>query len=195
LPDATNNLTATTRSLDLGCGSAPELPDAGVQVGLDIDLPSLQASRRLYPQVHFVCGDGEQLPFRDGTFDAVVSRVALPLMNLNAAIPEISRVLKPEGRATLNLHQFGFAWRDFLRRVRSGHPQAIIGGLWAMVNGCIFHFFGRTLRFPFSRRFYDSFQTYSSMTRILHNHGFSGRVIEAYVIKTWKREEPRRDIS
>ncbi|HKI25070.1 MAG TPA: class I SAM-dependent methyltransferase [Candidatus Sulfotelmatobacter sp.] len=179
----------TTRSLDLGCGAAPELPDAAVQVGLDIDLPSLQRSRKLYPQVHFVCGDGERLPFRDGVFDAVISRVALPLMNLNAAIPEISRVLKPDGRATLNLHQFGFAWRDFLRRLRSGHPKAAVGGLWAMLNGCVFHFFGRTLRLPFSRRFYDSFQSYSAMTRILRKHGFQGSVVEAYVIKAKKRED------
>jgi SAM-dependent methyltransferase len=195
LPDATKNQTAPTRSLDLGCGSAPELPDAEVQVGLDIDLRSLQESRKFSPQVHFVCADGERLPFRDGVFDAVISRVALPLMNLNAAIPEMSRVLKPEGRATLNLHQFGFVWRDFLRRVRSGRPQAIVGGFWAMVNGCIFHFFGRTFRFPFSRRFYDSFQTYSGMSRILRKHGFTGRVNEAYVIKTRKREEPKREIS
>ena len=180
--------TDKTRSVDVGCGAAPELPSADVQVGLDIDLPSLRQNQEAHPHLHFVCGDGEHLPFCDGSFDAVISRVALPLMNLNAAIPEISRVLKPGGRASLNLHHFGFTWRDLLRRVRTGHPRAVIGGIWAILNGCIFHFFGRTFRLPFSRRFYDSFQTYSSMTRILRDHGFSGRVVEAYVIKAQKAD-------
>ena len=161
-----------------------------MQVGLDIDLHSLEQTRKSHPNAHFVCADGERLPFRDGVFDAVISRVALPLMNWNAAMPEISRVLKPGGRATLNLHHFGFTWRDFLRRVRSGRPQAIIGGVWAIVNGCLFHFCGRTFRLPFSRRFYDSFQTYSGVSRILRKQGFSGRVVETYTIKAQKAEKP-----
>lgn len=148
-----------------------------MQIGLDIVFHLLRQNRELYPHVHFVCADGERLPFRDSAFDVVFSRVALPLMNLNAAIPEISRVLKPGGGATLYLHHFGLAWQDLLRRVRSGRPRAMIGGLWAIFNGFIFHFFGRTLRLPFSRRFYDSFQTYSGMTRILRQQGFSGRVV------------------
>jgi len=55
-----------------------------------------------------------------------------------------------------------------------------------MVNGCIFHFFGRTLRLPFTRRFYDSFQTYTSMRGLLMKEGFSDKVVEAYVIKAQK---------
>jgi ubiquinone/menaquinone biosynthesis C-methylase UbiE len=189
LTNPENHQAGPKRSLDLGCGRAPELPSAQVQIGLDIDLPSLLSSRASYPQAHFVCGDGECLPFRDGAFDTVVSRVALPLMNLNAAIPEISRVLKLDGEAILNLHHFGFAWHDLLRRVRTGRPRAMIGGLWGIVNGCIFHWFGRTLRLPFSRHFYDSFQTYSGMTRILRREGFSGSVVQAYTIRAQKSEK------
>jgi ubiquinone/menaquinone biosynthesis C-methylase UbiE len=183
--------TDKTRSLDVGCGAAPDLPAADVQVGLDISLSSLRQCQQLYPHAHFVCGDGERLPFRDGAFDALVSRVALPLMNLNAAIPEMSRVLKPSAPAILNLHHVGFAWRDLLRRIRTGRPAAIAGGLWALFNGCVFHVFGRTLRLPFTRRFYDSFQTHSSMKRILRRHGFSDRVVD--VIKARKLDgEPDR---
>ncbi|MGB2603159.1 MAG: class I SAM-dependent methyltransferase [Candidatus Sulfotelmatobacter sp.] len=188
-PFKTTSRADKTRCLDVGCGPAPDLPEAEVQVGLDIELASLRHNRKRYPDAHFVCGDGERLPFRDGAFDIVVSRVALPLMNLNAAIPEISRVLKPGGCVSLNLHHFGFALRDLLRRMRGGHPRAIIGGLWAIFNGYIFHFFGLTLRQPFSRRFYDSFQTYSGMSRILRQQGFSGSVVEGYVIKAQKAEE------
>ena len=175
------------RSLDVGCGSEPAFPPAELQVGVDIDLNSLIECRRMHPSGHYVCADGERLPFRDGAFDSVISRVALPLMNLNAAIPEISRVSKPGGQVTLNLHNFGFAWRDFLRRIRSGHPKAMVGGGWAIANGLIFHFFGRTLRLPFSKRFYDSFQTYSGMKRLLREQGFAGPVTDYYVIKAQKQ--------
>ena len=177
------------RSLDMGCGDAPELLPAEVQVGLDISLPALQQVRKRFPHAHFVCGDGECLPFRGGAFDAVISRVALPLMNLNAAIPELSRVLKPEGRATLSFHHCGFAWRDLLRRIRSGHLRAMIGGVWALVNGCLFHLFGRTLRLPFSGRFYDSFQTFSRMERFLRANGFSGRIWDRYLISAHRSAE------
>jgi hypothetical protein len=47
-----------TRSLDVGCGSVPNLDPAEVQVGIDIDFTLLLQSRRLYPKAHFVCGDG-----------------------------------------------------------------------------------------------------------------------------------------
>lgn len=175
-----------TRSLDLGCGRKPVFPPAEVQVGLDIDLDSLIESQRLHPTALFVCGDGERLPFRDGVFDSVISRVALPYMNLNAAIPEISRVTKPGGQVTLNLHSFGFAWRDFWSRIRSGSLRAIVGGGWAVANGLMFHFFGRTIRLPFSKHHYESFQTYSGMKRTLRKQGFDGLITAAYVMKTRK---------
>jgi SAM-dependent methyltransferase len=178
-----------TRSLDIGCGSKPELPPAHVQVGLDVDFSSLLQSRHLFPHVLFVCADGERLPFRDSTFDAVTSRVALPLMNLNAAIPEISRVMKPGGEVKMNLHHLGFAWRDLIRRTRTGRSRAVVGGLWSIANGFIFHFFGRTFRLPGSKRFYDSFQTLSGMKRILHDQGFD-RVGEAYIIRAQKKPDP-----
>ena len=177
-----------TRCLDLGCGDKPAFAPGSVQVGLDTDLGALQNGRRKYPEAHFVCGDGEHLPFRDRVFDHVISQVALPLMNLNAAIPEISRVLTPSGRVRLNLHHFGFAWRDLLRRIRSGHPRAAIGGFWAIANGLIFHFFGRTLRLPFTRHGYESYQTYSAMKRLLRKEGIAGRTYDIYVIVAEKQE-------
>jgi ubiquinone/menaquinone biosynthesis C-methylase UbiE len=170
----------------VGCGSEPDLPPTDIQVGLDIDFSLLMQSRRLHPKVLLVCGEGERLPFGDGAFDAVISRVALPYMKLNAAIPEISRVVRPGGHVQMNLHQFDFAWRDLLRRIRSGRPRAIVGGLWAIANGCIFHFLGRTLRLPTSRRFYDSFQTYTGVKRILQQQGFAG-IVETYVITAKKQ--------
>jgi hypothetical protein len=85
-----------------GCGAAPAYPPAGLQVGLHISLKSLLEAQRLYPNAYFVCRDGERLPFRDGAFDAVISRVALPL---------------------------GFAWWDSMRRARSIRPRAMVGGV------------------------------------------------------------------
>lgn len=176
----------TTRCLDIGCGAHPDFLPAEVQIGLDIDFESLQQSRKRFPKAHFVCGDGERLPFSDGAFDSIVSKVTLPVMNWNTAIPEISRVLKPEGCISFNLHPFGYAWWDLMRRLRGGNLRSIMGGVWIIVNGFILHLFGKTYRLPFSRRCYDSFQTFSGVRRVLRKQGFHGGIFEWYTIKAYK---------
>ena len=82
--------------LDVGSGDAPyrsawraEVAD-GMWVCLDLD-----ARRR-----PIVVGRAERLPFRDGTFDAVISTQLLGLVTDPAAMGrEIGRVLRPGGRA------------------------------------------------------------------------------------------------
>jgi len=48
-------------------------------------------------------GSAEEIPFEDGVADAVVAGSALHWFDLDAALPEIHRVLRPRGR-------FGFGW-------------------------------------------------------------------------------------
>ncbi|MGB0110770.1 MAG: class I SAM-dependent methyltransferase [Terriglobales bacterium] len=66
-----------------------------VMIGLDIDLGALRAAKIRYPQRDFVCCPAESLPFADSSFDRVVSSVALPYMDIPAALAEIRRVLHP----------------------------------------------------------------------------------------------------
>ena len=51
-----------------------------------------------YPQVSFLCGDAERLPFPAGSFDAVVNiESSHSYPDIDAFYAEVSRVLKPGG--------------------------------------------------------------------------------------------------
>jgi ubiquinone/menaquinone biosynthesis methyltransferase len=93
--------------LDLACGTgdiafAAASRDRRV-VGLDITLRMLQiASRKARPQTHhvaFLAGDMMALPFADARFDVVTTGYGLRnVPDLEGALSEIRRVLKPGGR-------------------------------------------------------------------------------------------------
>ena len=97
------NVTAGERALDLACGTgdiALAVACRGAQtVGLDITHRMLQlASRRASP-VRFIAGDMGNLPFRSEVFDLVTTGYGLRnVPDLDAAIDEVARVLKPGGR-------------------------------------------------------------------------------------------------
>jgi len=92
---------ARGRTLDLGCGTGrnlPLFPPAVRAVGLDPSLPSLQRARRRAPGVPLVQASAEALPFRDGSFDTVVSGLALcSVPDPARGLAEIRRVLRPGG--------------------------------------------------------------------------------------------------
>lgn len=68
-------------------------------VGMDI-CPSM-CSQALSFLDDMVLTPAEKLSFKDGVFDACVCRQGLQFMELNCAVSEISRVLKPGGRLVL----------------------------------------------------------------------------------------------
>ena len=100
------------RVLDLATGTGDLGFEAGkrhrdVQViGADISLPMLRRgmhknASRAHP-VAFLCGDGECLPFADGTFDGLTIGFGIRNMaSLDAALEEMCRVLKPGGRVAV----------------------------------------------------------------------------------------------
>jgi len=89
--------------LDLGCGVGVLLRDLARRYanahGLDISAESLSMVSIDSPNLRgLVVGDGEHLPYRSGVFDAVVLRGALHhIPNVDQALQELHRVLKPEG--------------------------------------------------------------------------------------------------
>ena len=94
--------------LELGCGGGQWsmfLAEAGARpVGLDLSAQQLRAAVRMmrtaYPLVH---GDGEALPFRDSSFDVVVSdHGAMSWADPYKTVPEVARVLRPGGRLAFN---------------------------------------------------------------------------------------------
>ena len=93
--------------LDLACGTGDIAFAAASRarrvVGLDITLRMLQiASRKAPAQTHrvaFLAGDMMSLPFADARFDVVTTGYGLRnVPDLEGALSEIRRVLKPGGR-------------------------------------------------------------------------------------------------
>ena len=68
-------------------------------VGLDFSAAMLVTARRQHPALDLREGDAENLPFADGTFDAVVMNFGLLHMpRPERAVAEAFRVLRPQGR-------------------------------------------------------------------------------------------------
>ncbi|HEY6995980.1 MAG TPA: class I SAM-dependent methyltransferase [Xanthobacteraceae bacterium] len=91
------------RVADLGCGSGAFtalLARAGyLCVGLDISPQLVAVGRRKYPEIAFVEGDIERLPFPDGSFDGVLlSGVVHHFPDPSRCAAEVFRVLRPRGR-------------------------------------------------------------------------------------------------
>ena len=103
------NARAGERALDLACGTgdiAFAVAESGARTtGLDITHRMLQLGRLRadtsagQAAVRFITGDMASLPFRSATFDLVTTGYGLRnVPDLDAAIDEIARVLKPGGR-------------------------------------------------------------------------------------------------
>lgn len=164
------------RVLDIGCGAGQTLmalPREGWQaVGIDIDPGSISLGRELLAKrgihnIHLLAAPAEHLPFAPATFDYIISRVALPYTDIPQALAEMTRVLRPEGRAWLMLHPLGrFNWRG----ARSLVSAVYLG--YAALNTLVFHFTGRVFRFPLKRSRVESYQTRAGMDRCLAAAGF-----------------------
>jgi SAM-dependent methyltransferase len=102
------------RVLDCGCGTGiigKQIKDRGGDViGIDISEELLKiASERIEVKQ----ADGTDLPFEDGIFDFVVSSMVLMnIDDLDKAISEINRVLKPGGTLILAISNPHIGKRD-----------------------------------------------------------------------------------
>jgi ubiquinone/menaquinone biosynthesis C-methylase UbiE len=176
------------RVLDVGCGagdsmqeewqlrcdmeSAPQIE----MVGIDIDEEALAQGRLNYPQFLFVYAKGEKLPFPDGSFDTVISRVAMPYMDIPAALREMRRVLKADGELRIKLHPLSFSLSELAAELRSGSAVNRAKNLayrsYVVANGAALHFGGFNFRFPLARHRCESFQTQTGIRRALLAAGF-----------------------
>jgi len=104
--------TATPRCLDVGCavgGDLGKLQDAlraqGCKDfelhGVDLLEAQLVRAREAMPSATFTAGDVKKLPYPDCHFDLVhCSRLLIHVPEIDEAIGEMLRVLRPGGRAT-----------------------------------------------------------------------------------------------
>jgi SAM-dependent methyltransferase len=103
-------LSRGDRVLDVACGPGNFTRDFaraisdGLVVGIDASerMLALAARQTKSASVAYVRGDASELPFRDGSFDAVCCFAALYLIEEpSRALDEIARVLAPGGRVAL----------------------------------------------------------------------------------------------
>jgi len=98
------------RILDLGCGRgerALEMLRGGARVvGIDISPAYIEAATSAAravghsdTQFDFIAADAHQLPFPDESFDFVLGEGILHHLQLETALSEVHRVLRPGGRA------------------------------------------------------------------------------------------------
>ena len=98
----------TDLALDVACGPGTLVlafaPRVQFARGIDLTLEMLRQARefqreRLISNACFDLGDGEQLPYADGSFDLVTCQCSLHhLSEPELAVKEMVRVAKPEGR-------------------------------------------------------------------------------------------------
>lgn len=102
------------RALDIACGTGAFTRDFGLRVGRDglavgIDVSETmlaraagQTAEAALPQVAFVRGDAQDLPFRDDVFDGVCCFAALHLFgDPELALDRMTAALSPGGRIAL----------------------------------------------------------------------------------------------
>jgi ubiquinone/menaquinone biosynthesis C-methylase UbiE len=142
-------LAAGERVLDVGCGSgvvtreiAERVGAGGRVVGLDPSPALLAVARELAQEagigdrVEFREGSALQLPFPDGSFDAVLCVTVLShVPGGEGTIPELTRVLRPSGRLGIfdldtDMTAFTHADRALTRRIVTAASDALAVDGW-----------------------------------------------------------------
>jgi SAM-dependent methyltransferase len=105
LPLAANELAGARRVLDVGCGDgqisrlAYGLEGVEVVVGVDPTWNQIVVASRRAGATGFARAFADELPFADGSFDAVVACLVFEHIDeVDDAIAEVARVLCPGGR-------------------------------------------------------------------------------------------------
>jgi len=111
------NIRQGSRVLDIGCGTGYTTEavlkrlELGEVIGIDLTPQQLRkAARKLKPEkvrLSLFRGDADNLPFKDETFDAVISVGALEYFpNPKGALQEMARVVKHGGKVVVGGPEF-----------------------------------------------------------------------------------------
>ena len=105
---------ATGEVLEVAVGTGLNLPFYAADVtltGIDLSDRMLDLARRRGRQATLRQGDAHALPFTDGSFDTVVCTFGLcAIPDVDTAVAEMVRVLRPGGRLVLVDHVASTSW-------------------------------------------------------------------------------------
>ncbi len=109
LPLAADLLTGFDRILDIGCGEGHVTRHLTTQnshvLGIDAAWAQIRVAAARSNSNGYVRGSAEGLPFSDSVFDAAIACLVFEhIVELEAAISEVARVLRPTGRFVLMLN-------------------------------------------------------------------------------------------
>jgi SAM-dependent methyltransferase len=146
-------LADSMRVLELGCGTGGSTslhaPEVRQLVATDFSQQMVRRAarkvrRRISSAPDFAVAEASHLPFRDSSFDAVISRGVLMsyIENPVAMLAEMHRVLRADGKVGL----------DAMNRIPSGRPKVTRGFRTVSGKPCYTEFFvraGRQVRLVF----------------------------------------------
>lgn len=93
--------------LDLCCGQGfltkLLVENGGTIIGLDFSAAMLEVAKKSVSNAEFHCGDAAKMPFENNSFDSVACNFGLMhLPDRQAALSEVTRVLKPGGKFVMS---------------------------------------------------------------------------------------------
>lgn len=139
--------------LDVGCGTGEWLSryaqwsQGRTLVGLDVDYDRVARGARIIGdesrRIRFVVGRAEHLPFRDGCFGVVSSKVVLPYVWVKPAVAEMRRVAAPSGVALVQIHTALHYLKVAIAALGRLSPRKLAYAVWVFGNSLTFRLLGR----------------------------------------------------
>lgn len=176
---------AVGAALEIGCSTGWALrslgpASGGLRIGVDIDARALALGYRFSRLENLDCRFARcsalSLPVEDGAIDFIICRNTLTYVHQRAALREMNRVLKPDGRIFLRFENF---WYDVMRASRSRSVGALASNLRDFGVGLVQAVAGWQPGEGSRIRWGRAFVAVPRLRRLLRDHGFEIAQIDA----------------
>lgn len=122
MTDSLKNLPKKSLILDVGCGPgscADILPylSKSTYVALDISPKMVHLIKHNYKGVEGIIADAECLPFRDGTFNTIISGRMIKFLNTDKFLTEANSVLNGSGSLSIMIDSGDLLWVRILEKI------------------------------------------------------------------------------